>query len=212
MAVSQGVATSRNSHGRVSGQFLRRSALLLIMGIIICSILIASLIVAAGFVSNILDVKTMVVTGGSMAPAIKVGDAVVMKPGAVGSIQVGDVITYSPYSEHRSVTHRVVAIKEIEGRTYFQTQGDSNLTPDPDLAPAESVYGKIVFTLPKFGYLLGFAATRLGVLLLFGLPLLFLLVQEIRGLVPAQNFPQLETHKNKESALRLESPWGYLWV
>ena len=81
------------------------------------------------------------------------------------------------------ITHRVMGIEEIDGITYFQTKGDANPAPDPDLTPAEAAYGKVTLTLPRWGYVLTFAPTVWGKLLLIGLPLLILVWQEVHQLL-----------------------------
>ena len=93
-------------------------------------------------------------------------------------------------------------IKEIQGDTYFQTQGDANNTPDPNLAAGGSVFGKVTWTLPKFGYLIHFAATPLDKLAFIGVPLLILLVQEVRKIL-SERKPRHEDrgHVNLDEAL-----------
>ncbi len=158
-----------------------RAVRVLVSGLFISTILMAALVFSSSSLPALLGYNTMVVTSGSMEPAIRVGDAVVMRPPSPGEIRNGDVITFKPFGSPGLVTHRVVATSEIEGNLYFQTQGDANATPDTDLTSAEAVFGKVALTLPKMGFLLHFAATPRGKILLIALPLFVLMVREVRG-------------------------------
>lgn len=81
-------------------------------------------------------------------------DAVVIEPVSRGPIRVGDVITFRGYGAEHLTTHRVTKVVEVQGRTHFQARGDANDTPDPNPAPADVVVGRVIFTLPKIGWLL----------------------------------------------------------
>ncbi len=153
----------------------------LVSGLFISTILMAALVFGSSSVPALLGYNTMVVTSGSMEPAIRVGDAVMMRPPSPGEIRDGDVITFKPFGSLGLVTHRVVATSEIEGNLYLQTQGDANATPDPDLTSADAVFGKVALTLPKMGFLLHFATTPRGKMLMIALPLFILVVREFRG-------------------------------
>ena len=158
-----------------------RAVTVLVSGLFISTILMAALVFASASLPALLGYDTMVVTSGSMESAIRMGDAAIMRPPSPGAIRIGDVITFKPFGSPGLVTHRVVAISEIEGDLYFQTQGDANATPDPDLTSAEAVFGKVALTLPKMGFLLHFAATPRGKMLMIALPLFVLMVREVRG-------------------------------
>ncbi len=158
-----------------------RAVRVLVSGLFISTILMAALVFGSASLPALLGYNTMVVTSGSMEPAIRVGDAVIMRPPSPGEIRNGDVITFKPFGSRGLFTHRVVAASEIEGNLYFQTQGDANATPDPDLTSADAVFGKVALTLPKMGFLLHFAATTRGKMLMIALPLFVLMVREVRG-------------------------------
>ena len=156
-----------------------------LMGVLVLfAVLSASVILLAYFLPALFGLKTMYVTSGSMEPSIRTGDALLVRSLSGGSsVAAGDVITYRNDHNDGMTTHRVKAVKQIQGMTYYQTQGDANSTPDPDLTAAQSVYGKQVMTLPKVGYLLHFATTPWGKLLLVAVPLLILMSKELSSLV-----------------------------
>jgi signal peptidase len=148
-----------------------------------CTLGVSALVFAAGAVPALMGYKTMVVTSGSMEPTIDTGDALVIQQAPLESLAVGDVITFQSVEGRRLVTHRIIAAKEIEGMTYFQTQGDANETPDPNLTPVDAVYGRAVQGLPRMGYLIAFTATPMGKVLLIGLPMLMLTFKEVLALL-----------------------------
>ncbi len=147
--------------------------------VLLISFVVACMIYAVGFMAVLLDARPMVVTSGSMRPTINQGDALIVRPASSESIQVGDIITFQTFGKRNLTTHRVLSIREISGLPWYQTKGDSNNTPDQDLTPYGAVFGKVRMVLPRVGYLLGFAATPSGALLIISLPLFIMLVQEV---------------------------------
>lgn len=129
-------------------------------------------------VPALLGLKDMIVTSGSMEPAMSAGDVAMIRPLHAEPIQVGDLITFRTWSASGMTTHRVIAIKSIDGHAYFQTKGDANNSPDADLVPGEAVFGKVVWVEPKVGYLLVFGTTMWGKALMIILPLVLALVLE----------------------------------
>jgi len=155
----------------------------LVRAMLISSVLTASVALAVVTIPSLLGMKTMVVTSGSMEPAIHVGDAALIKPVPPEAIRVGDVVTYAALEGKGTTTHRVVGIKEIKGRIYFQTKGDANATPDPNLTYGGAVCGKVSLTFLKGGYFLRFIMMAWGKAIIIGVPLLMLMVQEVYSLL-----------------------------
>jgi signal peptidase I len=89
----------------------------------------------------------------SMAPAFNPGGMVVTRPVEPKDIRVGDAILFrEPYIEEEArICHRVIDIKEIDGQLFFQTKGDANEYPDPDLVTPQNLIGKTIFYLPRVG-------------------------------------------------------------
>jgi signal peptidase len=140
--------------------------------------------VMAVFVPNLFGYKLMAVTSGSMSPSIHVGDALYVRTvdDAATQVETGDVITFSAGTEGGMKTHRVIASKQIDGMTWFQTQGDANREPDVDLTPADSVYGVMAVRVPSVGPALIYATGPRGKLVLIGVPAALLMLSEINRL------------------------------
>lgn len=119
--------------------------------------------------------ETHPILSGSMEPALKIGGIIVTRPEKIQNIEVNDIITFEVRAGHK-VTHRVVAIEMIEGKPWFQTKGDVNQEPDPNLVSSEEeVMRKVVFHLPYLGFAAVFMQKRLAFIFLIGIPALILI-------------------------------------
>lgn len=98
---------------------------------------------------------TYVVVSPSMVPTIDINDAIVIKRNDHDNYKIGDIITFlsndSNYKGYR-ITHRVVDKEKIGfEKSIYTTKGDNNLTVDPSTTNTDSIYGKVLFTIPNFG-------------------------------------------------------------
>ncbi len=115
---------------------------------------------------------------GSMEPTIPVGSLIVVKLDEDTLYEVGEVITF--VSQDAAIsgyanTHRVVAVEEIDGGTYYTTKGDANNSADTLLVPQEDVIGKMVLQIGaavQAGSFLAFVGTRWGFVLCVIAPVL----------------------------------------
>lgn len=127
------------------------------------------------------------IVSGSMEPNIKVYDVVldfrVDKP---EQIKVGDVITFkstSNISRGLIVTHRVVDIKQVNGKYEYVTKGDFNPTSDSDTAKFDNIIGKVVMRFPQLGRIQFFLITKLGWFLVVLLPASCVIIYDIIKLI-----------------------------
>ncbi len=124
-----------------------------------------------------LPVSFYLVQSGSMEPSINTGDLVVVK--SQPAYKDREVITFYD-ADHRVVTHRVIDIKEINNTQAFITKGDANEAPDTNAVTQDQVVGKVVMVLPKMGFVVSFAKTRYGALLLIIVPAVIIIYDEFR--------------------------------
>ncbi|MBR2176553.1 MAG: signal peptidase I [Clostridia bacterium] len=100
----------------------------------------------------------------SMSPNYNVGDVIFVHIEDSDTINEGDVITFNPSADSEAyLTHRVTEkIENYEGTgvTCFRTKGDANNSEDSFLIDEEKVIGKVVFGIPKLGYIIRFAQLR----------------------------------------------------
>lgn len=123
--------------------------------------------------------QSFVVLSDSMSPEIESGDAVIVEETEPESIQEGDVITFVRSDGGTPVTHRVTGVEQRGGQLTFETKGDANEQPDPTPVPAGNVIGTMAFTIPYIGYVIQFANTPTGFVLLVALPLVALAGSEV---------------------------------
>ena len=70
----------------------------------------------------------------------------------------------------------------MDGVPHYQTQGDANDTPDPDLAHPAAVIGEVTATLPLLGRLYHAVATFWGRMVLIVVPVMLLAFRELSEL------------------------------
>jgi signal peptidase len=118
---------------------------------------------------------------GSMEPTISPGDEVIDEQIAPTEAKVGDIVTFrDPEEQSKLLTHRVVAMHPLgDGRLAFVTQGDANNTQEHWRVPGDGQIGRVMYTVPWVGHIAVFARTRLGWILLIGIPLLLVLGEEL---------------------------------
>ena len=83
----------------------------------------------------------------SMTGAINKGDAALTyKEKNIDKINVGDIIVFD--TRKKTLVHRVVEIKEIDGIKYYITKGDANNTKDNIDIKFEDIKGKVLYRIP----------------------------------------------------------------
>lgn len=123
-------------------------------------------------------VQLLRVMSGSMEPAIKVGSLVLVRKVPISWISSGDVINFRK-EDGNTVIHRVLDIKEQDGKFVFITKGDINNSPDVDPVKEDAVLGKVILTVPYLGYISAFTHTRKGFVLTVILPASVIITYEL---------------------------------
>jgi signal peptidase len=124
----------------------------------------------------------MIVSGNSMEPTISKDDIVLVVPIDYNDIDIGDIISYKYILEEGQqiiITHRVVYFNE-QG---FRTQGDAYLEQDKYTVPPEDVIGIMKLKIPYVGFLVHFARTTKGIMLMVILPAILLIIDEAKGMI-----------------------------
>ncbi len=102
--------------------------------------------------TGLLGFKPTIIASGSMRPTLDVGDIAIVVPTPVEKIKVGDIIQYWRVGEPAPTIHRVIEINRAGGATYIVTKGDANTAPDEPIMATRAL-GKVVFTIPKIGWI-----------------------------------------------------------
>ena len=124
-----------------------------------------------------------VIVSPSMVPTINVQDAIIIARVSPKKLKQGDIISYlstDSYYAGKVVTHRIIGIVEAnDGTLLYRTKGDNNNVADALLVREENVYGKVLFRIPKLGYVRWFLSTYFGWILCIALPALYLIMTEV---------------------------------
>jgi len=129
--------------------------------------------------------ESFVVLTPSMTPEIAPGDVVIVAERDPTAIVEGDVITFARgASDDAGDAPRDRRGRRRGGGLAFETQGDANEGPDPGLVvPAANLVGAVTLTIPYIGYVIQFAGTRTGFVMLVLLPFGLLAITEIWSVV-----------------------------
>ena len=142
---------------------------------------------------------SFVILSGSMEPALSPGDVVLVSESA--SVQVGDVITFDT-GDTVPVTHRIIGVED--GR--YVTKGDANGNADGTSVPPANVLGRVVLTVPLVGYVILWANTPVGQILLVVVPLVALGVSWLHRW--SKDDPEAGHAVNSDPAVDADRPDG----
>ena len=114
-----------------------------------------------------INMKPYVLTNGSMEPTLHTGSMVYVTTDVEASdIEAGDIIAFQ-LGDKTNVTHRVVEVNQES--ECFITKGDANQAVDFEPVPFESLIGITKFSIPYFGYFMGWLNTLQGKIIIVGL-------------------------------------------
>lgn len=119
-----------------------------IFGLFLCLILFVILV--QKFSNNNLSiggVRIFSVATGSMKPEYQIGDIIVTKKVPVEELKVGDNVTYLGKKLDMAgliVTHKIMNIRQADGKYYFITKGTANEIADPEINYSQ-IYGKVTY-------------------------------------------------------------------
>lgn len=117
----------------------------------------------------------------SMYPSIKAGDVIITYKADNNEYNVGDVITFvspSGSSGDLTITHRVSELYSLNGEYSYRTKGDNNSTADNIIVPAKNVLGRVVFRIPKAGYIQQFLVSKFGWIAMIVIPSLGIIIYD----------------------------------
>lgn len=148
--------------------FITRAFLIAILGFMLLFVLI----IVVYFGDLLLNINSSnhknplfgayVIVSPSMVPTIMINDAIVIKRVDNDKYKIGDIITFvSSDSNYKglTITHRVVDKLGVSDKnSIYTTKGDNNQVIDPATVSTRDIYGKVLFKIPKIGYMQDFFA------------------------------------------------------
>lgn len=84
-----------------------------------------------------------------MEPELYINDIVAVKGCSVEELKQNDIITFE--NEGEIISHRIVRIINSGDEIRFVTKGDNNDIVDNFDIENETIYGKVIFKIPKIG-------------------------------------------------------------
>jgi signal peptidase I len=130
-----------------------------------------------------IDARPLVVLSGSMEPALRTGDVSVVRSIAPLDARPGDIVTFrDPDNAERLITHRVRAMRVQGDAVVFRTRGDANNVSERWRVPASGEIGRLMYRIPKLGWVLSYARSKGVFVLLLGGALALLLVLELTAI------------------------------
>ncbi len=149
-------------------------SVLIVVVLVLPAIIYAVPFIVDGYYSS-------VIMSGSMEPAVPIGSIVVVKRVNPDDVKVSNIIVFQR-SDSKTL-HRVID-KIVENDSYyFKTKGDANEDPDPWTVQPEQIQGSLFLTIPYYGYLLYYAGTPIGFVLMVIIPATLLIANEIRKII-----------------------------
>ena len=92
-------------------------------------------------------IKIFTVVTGSMKPEYQIGDIIVTKKVPAEELKVGDNVTYLGEKLDMAgliVTHKIMNVRQADGKYYFITKGTANEIADPEINYSQ-IYGKVTY-------------------------------------------------------------------
>lgn len=156
-------------------------------------------------VPTFMGVAPLIVLSGSMEPTIQIDDLIFTKEIKAEDIKVNDVICFKPFDAENVVTHRVTAISQDKGITYYTTKGDANNVEDTDKVQGIQVVGKYFARIGGAGKVATFLQSPIGMVIFVAIPLaLFLLYDLLRRIIYNKS-KKKEVNAEKEELERLRA-------
>lgn len=101
--------------------------------------------------------NSFLIVSNSMVPIFEKNDAIIVKRNSNDEYDIGDIISFVSNDfaiKDSIITHRIIKknVKESNSIVYT-TKGDNNNVSDRNNVFNDMIYGKVIFKIPKVGYL-----------------------------------------------------------
>lgn len=148
---------------------------------ILFSVLLIIVVFSVISVSGLPQILT--VESGSMEPSLSRGSLILIN--REDTYLINDIVTYKDELDDGTqvlITHRIIESESTDNDVMYITKGDANDTKDLDPINSDMIIGKVIFFIPLLGFIVSFAKTKLGVILLIVIPCLFLAYGEVKNI------------------------------
>lgn len=169
-------------------------------------------------VPKIGGIQICTILTGSMEPVYKIGTAIIVEEVQACNLSVGDDVTfyYAPWKAKLTVepvvTHRIIDIKMNEDKAYglgrytITCQGIApEALKESQVINETNLFGKVVGQSQALGKAFSFATSIWGLIVLLGIPAIYLITTSIIDIVKASKMDE-----EKESATTLDEAYSKL--
>ncbi len=134
-------------------------------------------------VPQVAGYQVYVIKSDNMSPEIAAGSIAFGRQVEAEQIAAGDIITFRSGADPATLTAgRVVELNREDGLNLI-IRSDANAIADSDPLPAEAVIGRLIGSVPYIGYLVDYAQTREGLILLIFIPGLLIIIFQLGKIV-----------------------------
>lgn len=149
-------------------------------------------------IPGIFGYKPLIVMSGSMETSIYTGDLIFTRDVDPNTLKVGDVIAFREDNDFVT-THRIIDIKNVDGKKYFATKGDNNNTADKQLVALDKVEGIYISRIPGLGNALVFLQKPIGLVTVLAVILIFgLIIFSVSGSLSSKEMQKVDDDLLKE--------------
>ncbi|HUZ89028.1 MAG TPA: signal peptidase I [Candidatus Acidoferrales bacterium] len=167
-AAPSGLATSPRSTWKWIGS-AAEYVLLAVVGVMLLGVALLAVM------PRVTPLQAYSVLSGSMRPDIPVGALIIVQRVSPDQLRVGDVISFTrPDNPAETITHRIYKISNTSAGRVYQTKGDANPLPDNWRVTLSGAGSRYWFGVPLLGYLVTYAGSAYGRLILIIIPGLIL--------------------------------------
>lgn len=157
--------------------------LLLIIGVLIFYIVRVNFLASNDKLGDV-KINVYTILTQSMYPTIKAGDVIVTYKEDNNRYNTGDIITFTSENNNgMTITHRVNEVFMVNNEYSYRTKGDNNNTPDSEIVKSDKILGRVVFKVPKAGFIQQFLISETGWIVAVVLPALGIVIYDILKVV-----------------------------
>jgi len=110
--------------------------------------------------TGLLGFYPTVIISGSMRPTMDVGDVAFIIQTPADNLKPGDIVQY--WRESEMIVHRIYDTYQTASYRLFITKGDANQGPDREPVLPSQIQGKLIFIIPKIGWISIYVKTAIA--------------------------------------------------
>ncbi|MET3684204.1 signal peptidase [Alkalibacillus flavidus] len=173
----------------------------MLVGLLVTIFVLVMTNISTGGSPSIFGQELKVVYSGSMEPEIQTGSIIGINQNYdVRNLAEQDIIMFQE-EEGTYVTHRIIEVINNDGQLMFRTKGDNNNAADSNAVLPDNIYGQYSgLHVPYIGYVMDFANSNIGLMILLVVPGLWLIVWSVKTIISAYR-EEKQSHQPDQPSL-----------